>query len=276
MRKHETVFIMQLMHAGALSQHLSNTRAPSAISPLRTMLGGYSKKQGAYPTPHAMNLSEIDDVIVGFVESAKRAEAAGFHGVEIHAANGYLLDQFLTEYTNNREDMYGGSVENRVRLTCQIIKAVRDATHPDFIVGVRISQGKVNDFDYQWTGGEHDAKVIFEALAAVSQDYIHFASEGKGFKHGCYTREGQSLPKLGRTLTGISMIANGGMHIPEIAFQVLSDGHADLVSLGTGALANPSWPISIAEELPLKAFIPEMFKAGVSIEAQFAFEQALK
>ncbi|GHF26300.1 NADH:flavin oxidoreductase [Kordiimonas sediminis] len=257
--------ILQLMHAGALSQHLSSTRGPSKIEPMRTMLPGYSRKQGRYPIPEAMNSAEIDQVIDGFLKSALMAEEAGFDGVEIHSANGYLLDQFITDYTNMREDQYGGSLENRVRLTCEITQKIRSAVSPDFIVGVRLSQGKVNDFDYLWSGGLEDGKVFFSAIEEAGAHYIHFASEGKGFDHGCLTRTGESLPRQAKELTKLSVIANGGLHIPSEADRVLTGGHTDLIALGTGALANPDWPEKIEKNLPVNPFDPAVFDNGVHI-----------
>lgn len=265
--------ILQLMHAGALSQHLSNTRSASSIQPLRRMLEGYSKKQGRFPVPQAMNLSDIDDAIRGFSESAARAEEAGFDGVEIHAANGYLLDQFLTEYTNEREDQYGGSVENRCRLSAEVTAAVKKSVSGQFIVGVRVSQGKVNDFDYVWPNGVEEGEIIFNSLKYAGADYIHFASEGKGFDHGCLTREGQSLPKLARAITGLPVIANGGLDNPSEANRILAGGHADLIALGTGALANPDWPVRFKDRDDMTRFNPEMFTYGVTVEDQFKWEK---
>jgi 2,4-dienoyl-CoA reductase-like NADH-dependent reductase (Old Yellow Enzyme family) len=263
---------LQLMHAGSLSQHLSNTRSASAIQPMRQTLAGYSKKQGTFPLPQSMNLSEIDDVIQGFTQAAIRAEAAGFDGVEVHGANGYLLDQFLTDYTNNREDQYGGSVENRCRLITDILTSVKNNVSDDFIVGIRLSQGKVNDFDYTWPNGIHDGEVIFTVLKSAGADYIHFASEGKGFDHGCLTRSGESLTQLAKKLTGLPVIANGGLDDINEAMRILDDGHADLVALGTGALANPDWPNKIKNGEPVKPFNPEIFSVGVTIENQMQWE----
>lgn len=268
--------ILQLMHAGALSQHLSNTRSASSIQPIRNMLAGYSKKQGRFPLPEAMNLSEIDDVISGFVSSAIRAQKAGFDGVEIHAANGYLLDQFITDYTNEREDIYGGSVENRCRLSAEIIASIKKSVSLNFIVGIRLSQGKVNDFNYLWPNGTNDGKVIFESLKNAGADYIHFASEGKGFDHGCLTKDGESLPKLARELTGLPVIANGGLHCTSEAERILKDGHADLIALGTGALANPDWPSRLKANNKIINFNPDIFSLGVTVEAQFMWENKTK
>lgn len=264
--------IMQLMHAGALSQHLSNTRAPSAIQPLRTMMEGYSQKSGPYPLPHVLNLQEIDDLTAGFVQAARRAHDAGFNGIEVHAANGYLLDQFITGYTNQREDQYGGSVINRIRLTTEIIRAIRQAVPESFIVGVRVSQGKVNDFHYKWLGGTEDGRVIFLSLAEAGADYIHFASEGEGFEAGCLTESGHSLPALARDLTGLPVIINGGMDDPEQAHSRLIEGHGDLVALGKGALTNPDWPVKVSANETVTPFSFELFSKGVTVDAQFAWE----
>ena len=264
--------LMQLMHAGATSQHLSNTRAPSAIQPMRHMLAGYSKKQGRYPVPQAMNLAEIDEVIEGFVSAAKRAEQANFDGVEIHGANGYLLDQFLTDYTNTREDKYGGSVEDRCQLNIEIIKEIKRNVSSHFVVGIRLSQAKVNDFHYTWPGGIEDGKIIFKAMQDAGADYIHFASEGKGFRYGCLTRSGESLPQLAREITGLPVIANGALDKVDEANIILDEGHGDLIALGTGALANPDWPRKVASDQNPLAFDPAMFAQGVTVQDQFEWE----
>lgn len=263
-----TKMILQLMHAGALSQHLGNTRAPSKIEPMRSMLAGYSRKQGRYPIPEAMNLAEIDQVVEGFLNAALMAMEAGFDGVEIHAANGYLLDQFITDYTNNREDQYGGSLENRVRLICDIVKIIRLKTPQNFIVGVRLSQGKVNDFDYLWPGGVEDGRTIFHSVAEAGASYIHFASEGKGFSHGCLTRNGESLPQLAKDVAKIPVIANGGLHELSEANRILKEGHADLIALGTGALANPDWPHRVERNMQINQLDPAFFKDGVDLHSQ--------
>jgi 2,4-dienoyl-CoA reductase-like NADH-dependent reductase (Old Yellow Enzyme family) len=260
------------MHGGALSQHLDDTRGPSAIQPLGKMLEGFSAKTGPFSMPKAMTLEEIEEAVRGFVHSALAAKEVGFDGVEIHGANGYLLDQFLTEYTNIRKDHYGGSAANRVLLTAEITSQVRKVVGNEFIVGVRLSQGKVNDFDYLWPNGLNDGAVFFEAVKRSGADYIHFASEGKGFDRGCLTQRGESLPKQARILTGLPVIANGGMHRPEESKRILTEGHADLVALGTGALANPDWPNRLANNHPIANFDDSMFAAGVTIEEQVKFE----
>lgn len=248
--------VAQLMHAGALSQgnsHGVETIAPSAVAPRGTMLEEYGGA-GTWPTPREMSAADIDAAIAGFVDAAVRARAAGFDGVEIHAANGYLLEQFLTTYTNHRTDEYGGTVAHRIRLAAQISAAVRTAVGADFLVGVRLSQTKVNDFEYRWPGGAQDAEVIFTALAATGIDYLHIASEGRDFIDGARLDDGRTITALARQVTGLPVIANGGMHDTTQAAGVLDGGHADVLSIGRGALANPDLPQRVSSGAPLERF----------------------
>ncbi len=104
-KQHGAVFMAQLMHAGGISQHLANAWAPSAIQALGKKMPEYGGGDGPFPLPHAMTVDEIAVVKRGFVQAALHAHAAGFDGVELHAANGYLLDQFATDYINIRTDL---------------------------------------------------------------------------------------------------------------------------------------------------------------------------
>jgi 2,4-dienoyl-CoA reductase-like NADH-dependent reductase (Old Yellow Enzyme family) len=146
--------VAQLMHAGAISQgnaHSEITVGPSAVQPLGEMMPAYGGS-GPWPVPKELTPADLDRVVDGFVAAALNALRAGFDGVEVHAANGYLLDQFLTDYTNQRTDSYGGSVSNRIRLTARVTAAIASAVPADFLVGVRLSQTKVNDLVYRWPG----------------------------------------------------------------------------------------------------------------------------
>jgi hypothetical protein len=117
------------MHAGALAGQLHGieTIAPSPIAPRGEMLEEYGGS-GSWPTPREMRDVDIESVVEGFADAAVRAQAAGFDGVELHAANGYLLDQFLTAYTNTRDDEFGGTVVNRIRLTARIVAEIGERT----------------------------------------------------------------------------------------------------------------------------------------------------
>ncbi|AWT53910.1 NADH:flavin oxidoreductase [Mycolicibacterium smegmatis] len=268
--------VAQLMHAGALSQgnsHGVETIAPSAVAPRGTMLEEYGGA-GTWSTPREMSAADIDAAIAGFVDAAVRARAAGFDGVEIHAANGYLLDQFLTTYTNHRTDEYGGTVAHQIRLAAQISAAVRTAVGADFLVGVRLSQTKVNDFEYRWPGGARDAEVIFTALAATGIDYLHIASEGRDFIDGARLDDGRTITALARQVTGLPVIANGGMHDTTQAADVLDGGHADVLSIGRGALANPDLPQRVSSGAPLERFDHGMLSPMATIANAAAWTAA--
>lgn len=246
--------ICQLMHAGALVQYNRFVReaiAPSAVKPKGRQLEEHGGS-GEFNIPREMAREDIDAVIEGFAAAAVRAKQAGFDGVEVHAANGYLLDQFLSEGINLRTDEYGGSAANRVRLTVYVLEAIRRAVGPDFVVGVRISQGKVNDFEHKWRGGIEDAKIIFSALAAAKADYIH-TTEYKAFRPA-FADGGPTLAALAKTYGGLPVIANGKLGDPEQAERLLADGDADLAAIGTSALVNPDWPRKAAAGLPLAPF----------------------
>src|SRR5690242_348650 len=108
---------------------------------------------GAFPIPREMRRDDIDRALEGFSRAATLAMASGFDGIEVHGANGYLIDQFLTDYTNRRTDEYGGNALDRIRFACEVLRVVREAVSIRTVVGIRLSQAKVNDFNYRWPGG---------------------------------------------------------------------------------------------------------------------------
>ena len=137
-----SVIIAQLMHAGALSQYHESTIAPSAVQPIgqrSTEPGGLS---GAFPIPKEITENDLQNIKTGYLNAAMLALEAGFDGVEIHAANGYLFDQFLTGYTNLRTDRYGGSISNRLSFLAEVFNFVKETVPSDFIVGIRMSVRK--------------------------------------------------------------------------------------------------------------------------------------
>lgn len=237
--------IMQLMHAGALTQgkHWSReTVGPSALQPKGEQLGFYPG-QGPYPTPREITEPEIAGVIEAFTTAARRARQAGADGVEVHGANGYLLDQFLTDYTNQRKDRYGGSTENRVRLLVEVVQAVRAAVGPDFVVGIRISQGKVNDYRHKWANGQQDAEVIFSRLAGAGVDYIHTTEyDAQAPAFGEVNSDGDSLAGYAKRFGKLPVVANGKLGTTAAADAILGNGKTDIVALGKSALANRDWP----------------------------------
>ena len=235
--------IAQIMHAGAISQgdrFRDTTVGPSAIRPKGEQMAVYYG-EGRYALPAAITETQIADAIDGFGESARRAIAiAGFDAIEIHGANGYLLDQFSTATANTRTDRWGGGTRNRIRLTLETLKAVRAKVGAKVPVGVRISQGKVNDHFHRWADAERDAEIIFAGLGEAGADFIH-VTQHEAWKPA-FAPGGPSLMRLAkRYAPKAAIFANGGLHNVEQAVAALHDG-ADIVTIGRGALANPDFP----------------------------------
>jgi 2,4-dienoyl-CoA reductase-like NADH-dependent reductase (Old Yellow Enzyme family) len=245
----------QLMHAGALSQgnrFRNHTVGPSAVQPKGDQMHFY-QGEGRYPVPVAMSEAQIAEVIDGFARSASRAvRLGGFDGIEIHGANGYLLDQFLTESTNERTDRWGGNSAKRMAMHVDVVKAVKRELAGIAPVGIRISQGKVNDFTSKWSGAEADAKAIFSALIDAEVDFIHvtdFEAWQPAFPGGR-----DSLLTLARRYApGVAIIANGNLHSVERTEEALANG-ADVVAFGRGALANPDLPKIFGRRLAPRTF----------------------
>ena len=258
-KTHGALAIAQLMHAGALSQgnrFRDTTLGPSPVQPKGEQMTFYHGK-GRYALPAEITETLIADVITGFAESAGRAiGVAGFDAIEIHGANGYLLDQFLTDYANNRADRWGGSTENRVRLILETFKAVRERVGIKVPVGVRLSQGKVNDYHHKWADAERDAEIIFGSLAEAGADFIH-VTDFEAWKPA-FASGGPSLMRLAkRYAPKAAILANGGLHNIDRAVAALDDG-ADIVTIARGALANPDLPRRLSDRGPLNDFDPAL------------------
>jgi 2,4-dienoyl-CoA reductase-like NADH-dependent reductase (Old Yellow Enzyme family) len=249
-------YFAQLMHAGSQSQgnpRTTTTWGPSAIRPRGEQLAMY-RGSGPFRTPEAMTTDHIKQVRNAFVESARQARDAGFDGVEIHGANGYLVDEFLTDYMNTRTDRYGGNAANRVRLAAEVCHDVVSAVGGDIAVGVRISQGKVSDNHHRWAGNEEDAATIFGALAEAGIDYIH-TTEYRALAPA-FTESGKSLAQLAKQYGRLPIIANGGLDDPRDAAAIVDSGAADVVALAKPALANRDWPHRVRTGQPLSPDLP--------------------
>lgn len=219
---------LQLWHVGRISHPSLQPAgtlplAPSAIAPA----GEAFTESGLQPfvTPRALGTDEIPGVIAQFRNGAVRAREAGFDGVEIHAANGYLIDQFLRDGTNRRTDAYGGPVENRLRFLREVTEAVTGVWDAGR-VGVRLSPtGSFNDMH------DSDPATTFgraaEMLSGFGLAYLHVVEDASGFDWAA----------LARAFGGPYM-ANGGYDRPR-GDAVLAEGRADLVSFGTPFIGNP-------------------------------------
>ena len=246
----------QLMHAGALSQHndyVDGTRAPSSIQPVGEMAKNYFG-DGPYQTPAALTTGEIEKIKAAFSQAAENAVAAGFDGIEIHGANGYLLHQFFSTATNRRDDAYGGSAENRARFHAEILAAAK-AGAGGVPVGMRLSQMAVNNFEHVWEGGADDARALFSTMDANGADYLHINSV-PAFKP---VFDGdRTLAAHAREYFSGPVIACGGMSDAAAADGMIGAGDADFVAMARGALADPGWPNKIAAGDEPRTFDPGM------------------
>tara|TARA_A100001037_G_scaffold306564_1_gene352733 strand:- start:2839 stop:3957 length:1119 start_codon:yes stop_codon:yes gene_type:complete len=256
---------LQIFHAGAVNQGNSwvdGSLAPSPIQPKGEQISRYNG-EGFFQIPREIRIEEIDEIIESYASATKRAHEVGFDGVEVHGANGYLMDQFLTTYTNKRNDAYGGGIENRFKFHIDVMNAVRKAVPNHFPVGVRISQTKVNDREYSWPGGVQDAEFIFSSLGKIENLFIDVCAH-----LGCAPvfGSGKSLAGLAKEFSGSTVIANGKLDNPEEAERVLNLGEGDFVAIAKGALADPEWPHKIFQGLSPIPFQQEMITPLATIE----------
>jgi N-ethylmaleimide reductase len=226
--------------------------APSAIQPH----GDAFTENGLKPfvKPRALETDEIPGIIGQYRRAAENALMAGFDGVEVHAANGYLLDQFLRDGSNFRTDEYGGSRVNRSRLLIEVLEAVIGIWGAER-VGVRLSPinsfNDMSDIDPQATFG-----VVVNALNRFGLAYIHVVEVDMAGK----ARDSFDWRKLRNAFDGPYM-ANGGYDRDRAEYSVESQS-ADLISFGAPFLANPDLPARLALGAPLNKADPETFYGG--------------
>lgn len=252
---------LQLWHVGRISHPSLQPNgelpvAPSAIAPDGEVFtyGGLRP----FVTPRALETSEISGVVAEYAHGAEMAKRAGFDGVEIHAANGYLIDQFLQDNTNHRTDGYGGSVGNRVRFLAEVTEAVAGVWGAGR-VGVRLSpRGTYN------TMGDSNRHATFshavERLAGFGLAYLHVIDPVAGPMARSSVGIDRLLPHLRKLFPG-PVIANGG-YSRETAEAILQSGEADLVAFGVPFIANPDLPARFAAGAALAQPDSALFYTG--------------
>lgn len=254
---------VQLWHTGRISHsrfhHGQPPVAPSALPAsnnvsLRDEHGNASRIPASMP--RALTSEEIPQIIEQFRQAVINARDAGFDLVELHAANGYLLHQFLSPTANQRTDRYGGSIENRVRLVLEVIDAVCNAWQPDRIA-IRISPlGVMNEMD---NGDDQQAAALYliKQLAKRQLAYLHIAEpeENKDrFFSGAFRQQVRD------NYTGVLVGAGG--YTPEMAAELISKGYIDAAAFGRAFIANPDLPERFRQHSLLNTPHPETFFAG--------------
>jgi N-ethylmaleimide reductase len=260
---------LQLWHVGRISHPALQPDtmlpvAPSAIRPAGEAFIENDRGEGElvpFVTPRALDLVEMPYVVQQFERGTRNALAAGFDGVEIHAANGYLLDQFINSQTNTRTDAYGGSVAGRSRLLFEVVEAVKGVCGGDR-VGVRLSPlGSFNDI------GDADPEATFGTIAEQLSEhglaYLHLVNPATADMDAGREPNRRALVMLEllrQKYRGTLMVA-GGFDL-DSAEAWLREGRADIVAFGRKFLANPDLPRRFRERAPLNADDPSTYYGG--------------
>lgn len=245
----------QLMHAGrvghpAVAGH--HPVAPSAVALRGTVFGPEGRLPA--PAPRALSTDEVPGEVRAFADAARRAVDAGFDGVELHGANGYLIQQFLSSNANLRTDAYGGSVTGRIRFAVEAAEAAADAIGADR-VGIRLSPGGTI-----WDIAEDDVPqlygALFDALSPLGLAYVHVMA----------TTEEDLLVSLRKTWPNAFVLNPGGQIAPRPGDRQLGEHWlglgADLISYGRSYIANPDLVERFRAGLPLRDADPETWHQG--------------
>jgi 2,4-dienoyl-CoA reductase-like NADH-dependent reductase (Old Yellow Enzyme family) len=211
--------------------------------------------------PRALSETEIEAVIADFVASSQRAVRLGLDLIEIHAAHGYLLSSFLSPIANQREDHWGGSLENRMRLPLAVFDAVRAACPDGLPVGMRIS-----GTDWKEGGITLDESVrLAQALAKKGCDFIDVSSGGNAIAP-IPVGPGYQVPLASRIRreSGTTTMAVGMIRAPQHAEALVAGGDCDLVAIGRGILNDPRWPWHAAEDLGVEMNVAPQYRLAAT------------
>jgi len=244
-RKYSDIAIgVQLAHAGRKASSSAPWEGGALLAPeeggWRPMAPSAVAQRDHEPSPLELDEAALERILQGFVDAAQRAARLGFDVIELHAAHGYLLHQFLSRLSNRRADRYGGSLENRMRFPLAVFDAVRRAFPSEKPVGVRISAS-------DWVDGGWDVEqslVLCKALEGRGCAFVHVSSGGLSPQQKIPLAPGYQVPFAERVKAevGMPVIAVGLITEPEHAERIVASGQADLVALARGLLYNPRWP----------------------------------
>jgi 2,4-dienoyl-CoA reductase-like NADH-dependent reductase (Old Yellow Enzyme family)/thioredoxin reductase len=228
----------QLYHAGRQTSSQTTGMQPIAPSPI--------PDSTINEMPRSLNVEEIRDIVNAYAQAARRSKEAGCDFVEIHGAHGYLITQFLSPFSNTRDDEYGGSEEGRLRFATEVVQAVREAVGSGFPVIMRISADEMvpNGLTLE------DSAMISKRLEELGVDAIHVSSSNYASFNRGYMIAPMSMPdglqvplaEWIKNCVSIPVIAVGKIRSPTMADDIIRTGKADFVAIGRSLLADPDWP----------------------------------
>lgn len=253
---HGSLIIAQLWHVGAFCPSLIGMEVSWSAEAERLSPSGLAAP--GRPFGRAMTIAEIEATIADFAAAAQAARAAGFDGIELHGAHGYLIDQFLWADTNQRGDRYGGTAERRLAFALELVRAVRAATSPDFLVSFRLSQWKQLDYAARLADDPHQLAAIVVPLAEAGVDLFHastrrfwepeFAGDPRNLAAWVRALTGKPAMTVGSVTLGTDFKEPDGKIRADVALDHLdlieaglARGDWDLVAIGRALLANPDW-----------------------------------
>lgn len=252
-QEHGAAMAVQLAHAGRKA--FSDQKGMGPQAPVGPSAIPFDE---GWVTPQALASGELDAVVAAFRGAAERAALAGYDAVEIHAAHGYLLHQFLSPLSNRRDDEYGGSLENRAQLLLRVVDAVRSVWPAERLLVVRVSAT-------DWTPGGlaiDDTVQVARWLQARGVDLIDCSSGGAVPVAPPHIGPGYQVPfaEQVRREAGIATIAVGLVGAPEQAEEIVFNERADLVALGRQLLREPYWPLHAARRLRQDVAWPKQYE----------------
>ncbi|MFS0787198.1 NADH:flavin oxidoreductase/NADH oxidase [Shouchella sp. 1P09AA] len=245
--KHGAKIGIQIAHAGRKAE---DTDSPISASPI-----AYDE---TFKKPYEASESDIKRLVIGYQDAARRAVEAGFDVIELHGAHGYLIHQFLSPYTNQRQDRYG---EERTLFAVEVIKAMKAVMPTDMPLIMRISAMEYVEEGYELT----DAVAFSRTLKEAGVDLFDVSSGGEGKPSSTRFQKpyaGYQVPfaRKIRQEIGVPVMAVGMLENPEIANAAIRSNDADLVAIGRGLLSHPYWTFSAATQLNLDMHVPKQYE----------------
>ncbi|WP_213779539.1 NADH:flavin oxidoreductase [Caballeronia sp. dw_276] len=263
----DTPILAQLWHVGQMKQHTvdglyeakrEDYKPPRRVGP-SGLFGGIGKPTTLDGDPALP--ADLDSIVEAYGKAAINAKLVGFNGVELHAAHGYLLDQFFWPGTNTRTDKWGGSLQNRARLAADAIAEIRRMTGPDFAISLRISQWKVQDFKAKNFNTPEELEEFSRIMVDAGVDVFHCSTRrfwdtefGSDQNLAAWTKKLSGKPtitvgSIGMTGEHIDTLMGEGSNVASLdnLLQLVDRGDFDLIAVGRGMLVNPDWANKVRE-----------------------------